>query len=359
MIVVIPAYQPDEKLLKLVLELKDKTDYPIVIVDDGSSEECRSLFEQLTEYAVVLHHDVNKGKGRAMKTAFEYIKDSGLYAPDDGIVTVDADGQHLPEDILRVCDEFRQDPSSLVIGGRRFSGRIPLRSRLGNGITRFVFALTTGVRVHDTQTGLRAFAVKRIDEMLKINGDRYEFEINQLLYCTKHRIKIKEVEIETVYIDENRSSHFHPFRDSFRIYKTILGFIGSSILCWLIDYVLLLVLTEAFSAGTGGAGLRVFGLVLEPKLPAIIIARVVSSIVNYMLNHRVVFKSGGKASIFRYYLTVAALLIINYALLQLMTAAHIPLAAAQILAQFIIYPLSFIIQRKFVFNEKKKNNAGV
>ncbi len=358
MIVVIPAYEPDEKLKKLVLELREKTDYPIVIVDDGSGESCRALFDELEQYASVIHHEVNRGKGRAMKTAFEYIKNSGLYAPDEGIVTVDADGQHLPEDILRVAEEFGRDPSSLVIGGRRFTGRIPLRSRLGNGITRFVFALTTGVRVHDTQTGLRAFAVKRIDEMLAIGGDRYEYEINQLLYCTKQQIKIREVEIETVYIDENSSSHFHPLRDSFRIYKTIFSFIGSSILCFLIDYILLLGLTALFAYLTGGEGIRLFGMILEPKLPAIIIARAVSSFVNYILNHRVVFKSGGKGSVIRYYITVIALLVLNYALLRVMTAAGIPLALAQILAQCIIYPLSFVFQRKFVFIEKKKNETG-
>ncbi len=358
MIAVIPAYQPDEKLKKLVLELKEKTDYPIVIVDDGSSEECRTLFDELTEYAVVLHHEVNRGKGRAMKTAFEYIRDCGLYAPEEGIITVDADGQHLPEDIVRVSEEFKRDPSALVIGGRRFAGKVPLRSRMGNGITRVVFALTTGVRVHDTQTGLRAFAVKRIDEMLAIGGDRYEYEINQLLYCTKQQIKIREVEIETVYINENRSSHFHAFRDSFRIYKTIFSFIGSSILCWLIDYVLLLGLTAIFTKTTGGAGITLFGMTLEPKLPAIIIARAVSSFVNYLLNRRVVFKSGGKSSVVRYYISVVAVLALNYALLHVMTTAGIPLAVAQILAQIIIYPLNFVVQRKFVFCEKKKTQIG-
>lgn len=354
MIVVIPAYEPDEKLKKLVLELKEKTDYPIVIVNDGSSGRCDALFSELEQYAHVIRHEVNRGKGAAMKTAFGFIKDCGLYPEDEGIVTVDADGQHLIEDIVHVSSVFYSNRDALVLGGRAFSGKVPLRSRFGNGITRFVFALTTGVRVHDTQTGLRAFAVKLIDTMLSIGGDRYEYEINQLLYCTKHHINIKEVGIETVYINKNETSHFHPFRDSLRIYKTILSFMGSSLFCWLIDYVLLLVLTALFSKLTGGEGLRMFGMLLEPKLPAIVIARAVSSFINYLLNQRLVFQSKAKGSALRYYINVVIMLAANYGLLAILTGAGIPLAIAQILAQLIIYPINFVLQRRFVFNEKKR-----
>ena len=354
MIVVIPAYEPDEKLVKLVHELREKTDYSIVIVDDGSSEECRHIFDALEGLADVLHHEVNRGKGAAMKTAFAYIRDCGKFDDADGIVTVDADGQHLIPDIMRVCGVFLENKDALVLGGRAFTGKVPLRSRLGNGITRIVFALTTGVRIHDTQTGLRAFAVSRIDEMLDVGGDRYEYEINQLLKCTKVGTRIIEVKIETVYLDENKSSHFHAFRDSLRIYKTIFSFIGSSLISWVVDYVLLLGLTELFGRMTQWQGFSVFGLTLEPKLPAIVIARAVSSFVNYLLNRKIVFQSKAKGSVLRYYINVVVMLALNYVLILIMTNAGVPLWIAQILAQLILYPLNFVSQRKFVFSEKKR-----
>lgn len=354
MIVVIPAYEPDEKLLKTVSELQNEIGFPIVVVNDGSSAECAPVFEQLEgrEGVTVLRHEVNRGKGRAMKTAFEHIKKCCGLESDDGIVTVDADGQHLIPDIKRVCEAFRKEPDSLVIGGRRFKGKVPLRSRFGNAMTRFVFALTTGVRVHDTQTGLRAFGVSRLDDMLAIGGERYEYEINQLMTCTKKNIRINEIEIETVYLNENESSHFNVVRDSWRIYKSIFAFVGSSVFCWLLDYVLLLLLASLFSRVTGGEGFTLFGLTFEPKLPALVIARAVSSIVNYFLNREIVFASKAKGSLIRYYALVVVMLAVNYLLLYALTAAGIPLAVAQILSQIIIYPANYVLQRKYVFKER-------
>ena len=158
MMIVIPAYQPDEKLAGVVDALIQKTDFPIVIVDDGSREDCQPLFAALAEKdrVTVLHHEVNRGKGAAMKTAFQYVYD---HCPDEeGVITVDADGQHLPDDVLRVADTFRSNRNALVTGSRRFTGNVPFKSRAGNAITRFVFAISTGVKVYDTQTGLRAFS---------------------------------------------------------------------------------------------------------------------------------------------------------------------------------------------------------
>ena len=170
MIVVIPAYEPDEKLISVVDQLVNETDYSVIVVDDGSSEACRPIFDALENKAIVLHHDVNRGKGRAMKTAFAYVAENESFDREDGIITVDADGQHLLADIVAVSDKWEENKAALVLGGRRFTGNVPLRSRLGNGITRFVFAITTGIRVYDTQTGLRAFGVNAVDTMLSIAG---------------------------------------------------------------------------------------------------------------------------------------------------------------------------------------------
>ena len=193
MIIVIPAYQPDEKLTGVVDTLISKTNFPIVIVDDGSQADCQPLFAALSEkdQVTVLHHEVNRGKGAAMKTAFQYVYD---YCPDaEGVITVDADGQHLPDDVLRVAETFRAHRDALVTGSRRFTGNVPFKSRAGNAITRFVFAISTGVKLYDTQTGLRAFSRENIPRMISLKGDRYEYEISQLLYCCRELIPIVEV----------------------------------------------------------------------------------------------------------------------------------------------------------------------
>ncbi|MDO4573074.1 MAG: bifunctional glycosyltransferase family 2/GtrA family protein [Clostridia bacterium] len=336
MIVVIPAYQPDEKLAALVAALKDTTDYPIVIVDDGSRADCQPLFAELEASATVLHHAENRGKGAALKTALTYIQ--AHFPADEGVITVDADGQHLPKDIRRVADAWRAQPAALVLGSRRFTGKVPFKSRAGNAITRFVFALSTGVRVFDTQTGLRAFSVKSIPMMLQMRGDRYEYEINVLLYATRHRMPIREVEIETVYLEGNKSSHFKPLRDAWRIYKMILLFALSSLTALLIDYVLVLVFAAATRALPGQLSLFI----------SVAGARIISSFCNYFINRKFVFENRDGRSLMRYYLLAAALLAVNYGLLSLVTLI-MPLPVGKILVEVILYPLSFYLQRKYVF----------
>ncbi len=334
MVVIIPAYQPDEKLYKLVLELHEKTDYDLIIVNDGSDKSKRPLFDSLEPYARIFHHSANRGKGAALKTALSYVQDQ--YPADEGVVTIDADGQHLPDDIIRVCDAWEAAPEKLVLGSREFTGNVPFKSRAGNAITRFVFAISTGIKVFDTQTGLRAFGVFRIPMMLEMKGDRYEYEINVLLYATRHRIPIEEVTIETVYIEENRSSHFNAVYDAWRIYKMILFFVASSLVAMLLDYVLVLLLSSA----TKGMA--------QSLLISVVGARALSSLTNYFMNCKLVFEHRSRSSIFRYYMLVFGILVANYALMVVVT--HImPLAIGKLLVELILYPVSFYIQRKFVF----------
>ena len=334
MIVVIPAYEPDEKLLRVVAELKRDTDYAIVVVNDGSSEAAEPVFAALPEGVTLLRHAQNRGKGRALKTAYEYI--AAHFPQSEGIVTVDADGQHLPADVVRVSEDWEAHPEALVLGSRRFTGTVPWRSRAGNAITRVVFRLSTGVSVYDTQTGLRAFAVSRIPMMLEMRGERYEYEINILLYATRQHMPIREVTIETVYIADNASSHFHPMRDSWRIYKMILLFAASSLLAAAVDYVLVLSLSALFAKQAQGL------------LWSVVLARVISSFLNYMLNRKLVFEDCSRRSVFRYYLVAAGIMAANYGLLSLISGV-MPLALAKLLVELAFYPLSFYLQRRFVF----------
>ena len=324
MMIVIPAYQPDEKLTGVVDTLIAKTKFPIVVVDDGSREDCQPLFSALAEreQVTVLHHEVNRGKGAAMKTAFQYIYD---HCPEaEGVITVDADGQHLPDDVLRVAETFHAHRDAQVTGSRRFTGKVPFKSRAGNAITRFVFAISTGVKVYDTQTGLRAFSRENIPRMLSLKGDRYEYEISQLLYCCREMIPVVEVPIETVYIEDNASSHFRALRDGWRIYKMILMFVSSSLLSFLLEYILFLLLTWLT---------RNWALT-SSMFFSTAISRVLSSIFNYLYNKQLVFETANKTSFLRY--TVLALFIFgcHYGLLYLFTVlCGIPKWIAYVIVQ--------------------------
>ncbi len=345
MMIVIPAYQPDEKLTGVVDALIERTNFPIVIVDDGSRDDCQPLFADLDrrEQVTVLHHEVNRGKGAAMKTAFQYIYD---HCPDaEGVITVDADGQHLPDDVLRVAEAFRSHQDALVTGSRRFTGNVPFKSRAGNAITRFVFAISTGVKVYDTQTGLRAFSRDNIPRMLALKGDRYEYEISQLLYCCREMIPIVEVPIETVYIEDNASSHFRALRDGWRIYKMILMFVSSSFLSFLFEYILFLLLTWLTKSWS------------ISLLFATAVSRVLSSILNYSLNKRLVFESDNRTSFLRYVVLAVFIFGVHFGLLYLFTTiCGIPKWIAYIIVQLIVYPMSFVLQRKFVFVKDKKQS---
>lgn len=384
MIVVIPAYEPDEKLLGVIRDFTEQTAYPILVVNDGSSESCRPVFDAaaLNTRVTLLEHDCNKGKGAALKTAFTYI---GEHYPDtEAILTVDADGQHLLKDCLKVCDGYLSHPDMLITGSRLFKGKVPLRSRFGNSITRGVFHLTTGKRVHDTQTGLRAFSVKRVSEMVALNGDRYEYEIHQLLHCCTNSTGVYEVPIETVYIDDNSSSHFDTLRDSWKIYKVIFRFLGptffkfmsTSFLSFLVDFLSFCLIFYGTIAAFGGLSIakEMFSfdrsvtskwaetlIALNPivfvgggsvlRVISLVLARVISGLCNYLLNRRFVFNVRKQRSLFRYTVVAASVLVLNWVLIELFTLLGIPAWLANICAQLICYPISFMLQRAIVFRQ--------
>ena len=281
-----------------------------------------------------------------MKTAFRYIGEH--FPADESVMTVDADGQHLVADALRVAERLKEHPDALVLGSRKFTGNVPFKSRAGNAITRAVFRFCTGVRVYDTQTGLRAFSASRIPEMCDLKGDRYEYEIRQLIHCTENHIDIVEEWIDTVYIEENKSSHFHAVKDSFRIYKVLLldtsflKFIASSFSCFLIDYACYLLLIGITSQFIAKDELQ--------SLLSVIGARVVSATCNYFFNRYLVFHAkNSKMSFMKFVLLSAILLGVQSG----MTAGAVALGMNKwivyIPVQLIMYPASYLLQRAIVF----------
>lgn len=220
-IALIPAYNPDTKLLNVVRGLnKQKID--VVVIDDGSDKSTDVIFDNIKDRVHLIYHDQNMGKGAAIKTGLTYIKEN--YTDEYIVVTMDCDGQHTIEDTLNMFYESSKNPECLIVGARTFEGDVPTRSRIGNNITKFIFKLVSGVKVSDTQTGLRAFNNTLVDKMLDIPGDRYEYEINVLLQVCRDKIKIIELPIKTIYFDNNSGSHFKVVEDSLKIYKSILKF---------------------------------------------------------------------------------------------------------------------------------------
>jgi len=228
--VLIPAWQPDDGLLRLVEQLIDHGFGAVLVVDDGSRRECAPVFAAVGRRSRVhvLRHAVNLGKGRALKTGINYFLTS--LPGFDGLVTADADGQHLPTDIVRVADALAGAGGNLVLGSRRFPRSVPLRNRLGNLLTRQVFRCIAGIKLADTQTGLRGLPRFLLPGLMALQGERYEYEMRVLAHACRLVDKPLEIPIETVYVDGNRSSHFDPVWDSLRIYATLARFYGATLL---------------------------------------------------------------------------------------------------------------------------------
>ena len=363
-IALIPAYEPDAKITDLTKELKNRG-FDIVIVDDGSGPDYAELFESLSQDAAVLTHRENRGKGAALKTGLSYINKYMAYTEsvltgagtetvsgrDAVIVTADADGQHLPEDIERVAEIAAARPSALVLGSRALAGDIPARSRFGNTVTRHVYSAATGVKVHDTQTGLRAFHRSMIPRLLEIEGDRYEYEINMLMQLASEGVPIIEERIETVYEDNNSGSHFRTFRDSFRVYREILKFSASSLISFAIDYCMY----AALLALTGAAGLA-NGLVISN-----IGARLVSGAVNYTLNRRLVFRSrkGFAKSAAQYILLAAFILAGNTIVLTTLAGTlGINSLLAKLITESIFFVISWTVQKYVIFFKETEGGGA-
>ncbi len=335
-IALIPAYDPGGELLVTVSQLCENG-FHVVIVNDGSSEDCEPLFRTLRSMANIIRHEVNMGKGEALKTGMNYIRE---YFPTPYIVvTADADGQHMTEDIIRVSETAGRFPNALVLGSRRFGKGVPLRSRLGNTVTKAVYRITSGQKVCDTQTGLRAFSDRLISEMLSVSGSRYEYEMNVLMEMPRRDIQIKEEIIQTVYLDGNSSSHFETFRDSCLIYKEILKYSASSLISFFVDYGLFCLLSLV-------TGLTVFSNIA---------ARLFSSVLNYNLNRKFVFNSESsvKTSALKYFALAAVILALNTLILKMLTVIGVNTYAGKLITETVLFLLSYVVQHRFVFGKER------
>lgn len=339
--VLIPAYKPDEKMIDLIRKLIDAGFTRLLVVNDGSGSAFDSYFAEAEQLGCrVLRHAINMGKGRALKTGLNEALLCGF--ADPGVITADADGQHAPGDIYRVAQAMQANPEALVLGVRCFTGNVPIRNRMGNAITRGVFALVNGNGIMDTQTGLRGIPLKHIPLMLALKGERYEYEMNMLLEARPNDVHMVQVPIDTIYIEGNKSSHYHPFIDSVRIYALILRYILSSFIAGIVDYGVFVVMHLSFPR-----------LLIE----SVVAARLLSSLVNFIINRKIVFRQKGTVAhaAFRYYTLVVFIMLASYGLIWTLSGPlGINVFLAKLLTDILLSIISFIAQREFVYSSSSK-----
>lgn len=349
--VIIPAYKPDAGLLSTLSEAAAAGFRDILVVDDGSGEEYASVFEKAASFpeCTVLRHTVNRGKGAALKTAMAYFLEN---RPEQaGVVTADADGQHLASDIAAVSGAM-SGKDAVVLGVRDFSDpSVPFKSKAGNRITSVVFRLFFGMKLSDTQTGLRAIPREVLPEVAAVKGERYEYETQMFFCLSRRRTPIKEVKIQTVYLEGNSSSHFRPVRDSIRIYSLILKYLFSSAAAAVIDAAAFFLFKSV--------GLFAF-LPVPLTWSSAIAARVISSLTNFLINARAVFgDKPGRKTFVRYYLLAALQIALSTVLLRLAEHAFSVSAPAlstlmKALIDTFLFFFSFRIQHKWVFNSRDR-----
>ncbi len=347
--VIIPTFNPKEKIFEVIDGLSKKGFENIIIINDGSKAECADIFNRIEKIpeCILLRHEVNKGKGRGLKTGFEYVL---KHFPDcDGVVTTDDDGQHTPEDIKRCAQRMAKDKKA-VLGARDFKqDNVPPKSKFGNNMTRIVFRLVCGIKITDTQTGLRAIPTDYLPLLCNISGERFEYETNMLLEMKRASLEFEEETITTIYSDNNSGTHFNPLTDSIKIYAIILKYAASSLICSLIDIGLFtLINLLAIPVFGENETFRVF--------TATAVARIISSLTNYFANQRGVFQSkqSVKKSIVRYYILAAGQLLVSFLLvngLSMLFGAQSSgwQSLIKVVIDTILFFFSFAIQRDWVY----------
>lgn len=344
-VVIIPAYKPDGTLTELIDKL-ESFDVEKIVVDDGSGSEYEDIFRTVEDRCILLRHEKNRGKGAAVKTGLSEVKEMREQIEAVGIM--DSDGQHLPEDMMKLLAAASVNKEALILGVRQVGRKMPLRSRIGNTVTRGVFRLVTGTGVSDTQTGLRAFSPELTDRLLQIEGERYEYEMNMLMTFAREDTPVREVPVSTVYLDRKNSvSHFRTVADSARIYKDIIRFSLSSLSSFVLDYVLFALLMMLLPHTAGWI------------LTANIAARLVSAMYNYSVNCRFVFREKKRASTALEYFALAGfILIMNNLLLELFTQIMgIPVYPAKLLTECTLFVISWLVQNFMIFKRNRSVRA--
>lgn len=354
--ILIPAYNPNDKLITYVNGLINKGVSNIIIVNDGSKKECENIFKILEQkpQCCILKHAINQGKGRALKTGFNYFLNN--YNDKFGIVTADSDGQHSVKDTLEILETLIKNKNSVILGSRDFNDKnVPFKSKFGNKSTSLVYSILYGKKIIDTQTGLRGLPTNVIKKIITLEGERFEYEMSMLVYITRNKIDIISILIDTIYVNENEETHFKPLIDSMKIYfilfKMFFKFTIVSIFSAILDILLFTILVKFIITSNMHTKI-LYGTVL---------ARAISSFINYFLNKNIVFENKDKKSKSSYLLKYYLLCVIQMFASWLLVKTFYDFTKGEeviikVLVDFFLFIVSFQIQNKFIF--KKINKKG-
>src|ERR1035437_2057041 len=341
-VVLIPAYRPSAGLVDLVSDLSARGMRAILLVDDGSGPEFREIFDQAAQISgvQVLRHAVNLGKGAALKTGIKHAL--CVFPGLIGIVTADADGQHHPEDIVRVAASLREHPGAHVLGSRTFDAGVPLRSRFGNILTRKLMQTLIGGNLQDTQTGLRGIPTALPARRLRVDARGYEFELEMLIAARQAGVALVEVPIRTIYQPGNQSSHFNPLTDSMKIYFVLLRFSSVSLMAALLDNLIFYLVWKR----TGHI------------LGAQVLARLGSVVFNYTMVRARVFASREAHQVLlpKYLLLVVSSGTASYfGIHYLTTQLDVTAMPAKLFVETLLFFVNFTVQRLFIFHGRQAN----
>lgn len=339
--IVVPTLDPEEDIMsKFITELQSEFEN-ILVINDGSKDTHDKFFKSLEKKGIkIIRHYRNFGKGRALKNAFNYLLNE--YKDIEGVITCDCDGQHSVKDIKKCAKSLLKNKNKLILGVRNFDKEnVPNKSKFGNKITRNIFKIFIGLTISDTQTGLRGLSKELMNKFLDLSGERYEYETNMLIACKNENIDIEEVEIETIYLNSNANSHFNPLRDSIMIYKLFMKYFLVSFSSFILDIILFTCIFNILDINS-------------KVLAATILARVVSSIYNYIVNSNLIFKDMNLKSLAKYYLiAIVVMLFSGCFVTYLYNLLNINIIIVKILVDTILGCINLLVQREFVFNEKK------
>lgn len=342
-VIIIPAYNPNKRLNKLINNLSN---YKIIVVNDGSKKD--KIFKYLSDNIIYLSYKENKGKGYAIKYAINYYLEF-LKNDYKGVITVDADYQHLPVDIDKINYRLIGNQDSIILGSRNFDTKdTPKMNKFGNRLTSNIFKMFYGTYLKDTQTGLRGIPNRYLNLCLEIDGDRYEYEMNQLIEFNKKNINIIEENIDTVYY-KDKSSSFKKIIDSIRIYRVLfteyVKFIITSLIASLFDVMLFTIFNLSLVSINNSLNIFI----------STIFARIIADFINYYLTNYFVFDSREKAKdiLFRYYLLSCIKMIISAIIVILLSSIiSINSTILKVIVDLFIFFISYKVQKKYVFKTK-------
>lgn len=210
--IILPAYNNGKTVGAVITGiLRQLPD--LIFVDDGSTDCTAEVLKGFPGITVV-RHGVNQGKGAALMSGFAKALELGF----DHAISIDADGQHLPEDLPRFIAAIEQDPAALYVGSRkRVGAKVSPFSRFANAFSDFWFRLESGASLPDTQCGFRSYPLKAVGR-LRLKKKHYDFEVEVLVKAAWSGVPLKPVPVTAVYLPAGeRVSHFRPVKDFLRI----------------------------------------------------------------------------------------------------------------------------------------------